>query len=110
MIRAKFCLHDNTYFGFQLTGHAEYAEPGEDILCSAVSALAINTVNSIEELTSDHLIADVKNGKNGYLRAKVRGEVSQASHILIKSLQIGLCEIYREYGDEYIRIFFKEVS
>ena len=107
MIRAKFYLHDNTYFGFQLTGHAEYAEPGEDILCSAVSALAINTVNSIEELTSDHLIAEVKNGN---LRAKVRGEVSQASHILIKSLQIGLCEIYREYGDEYIRIFFKEVS
>ena len=107
MIRAKFYLHDNTYFGFQLTGHADYAEPGEDILCSAVSALAINTVNSIEELTSDHLIAEVK---GGYLRAKVRGEVSQASHILIKSLQIGLCEIYREYGDEYIRIFFKEVS
>ena len=107
MIRAKFYLHDNTYFGFQLTGHAEYAEPGEDILCSAVSALAINTVNSIEELTSDHLIAEVK---DGHLRAKVRGEVSQASHILIKSLQIGLCEIYREYGDEYIRIFFKEVS
>ena len=107
MIRAKFYLHDNTYFGFQLTGHAEYAEPGEDILCSAVSALAINTVNSIEELTSDHLIAEVKDGT---LRAKVRGEVSQASHILIKSLQIGLCEIYREYGDEYIRIFFKEVS
>ena len=107
MIRAKFYLHDNTYFGFQLTGHAEYAERGEDILCSAVSALAINTVNSIEELTSDHLIAEVK---DGYLRAKVRGEVSQASHILIKSLQIGLCEIYKEYGDEYIRIFFKEVS
>ena len=108
MIRARFYLHrDKTYFGFAITGHAEYAEPGEDILCSAVSALAINTVNSIEALTSDHLIAETA---DGLLKAKITGPVSDAGNTLIKSLRIGLCDIYKEYGDEYIRILIKEVS
>ena len=59
MIRVKFYRKEGRFFGFQLKGHAEYAEPGEDILCSAVSALAINTVNSLEELTRDRIIAEV---------------------------------------------------
>ena len=53
MIKAKFYLHDKTYFGFSMTGHAEYADPGEDILCAAVSALAFNTANAIAALTKD---------------------------------------------------------
>ena len=107
MIKARFYLHDKTYFGFAITGHAEYAEPGEDILCAAVSALAINTVNSIEELTEDRIIVE---NADGLLKAKVRGQVSDASNTLFRSLRIGLCKIYEDYGDEYIRIFFKEVS
>jgi len=107
MIRVIFYRKDNRFFGFRLEGHAEYAEPGEDILCSAVSALAINTVNSLEELTQDRIIAEVH---DGMLRVKVSGKVSETSHILIRSLQIGLCNIYKEYGDSYVRIFFKEVD
>ena len=41
---------------------------------------------------------------------KIRGQVSDAANTLLKSLRVGLCKIYEEYGDEYIRIFFKEVS
>lgn len=39
--------------GFDISGHAGLADSGYDIICSAVSALAINTVNSIENLTDD---------------------------------------------------------
>ena len=107
MIRVKFYRRNDRFFGFQLAGHAEYAEPGEDILCSAVSALAINTVNCLEQLTEDRLIVEER---DGMLRAKISGKVSETSHILIRSLQIGLCDIYKEYGDTYVRIFFKEVD
>ena len=34
--------------GIELNGHAGYGEEGYDIVCAAVSALALNTVNSIE--------------------------------------------------------------
>ena len=44
---------NNHYTGFRCDGHAEYAEPGEDIVCSAVSVLTLNTCNAIEALTED---------------------------------------------------------
>ena len=106
MINAKFYRKNGRYFGFALRGHAEYAEAGEDILCSAVSALSINTVNCLDRLTSDRLMVCEA---DGMLRARVSGKISDTSHILIKALMIGLTDIYKEYGDGYIRIFFKEV-
>ena len=39
--------------GFQTEGHAEYANPGQDIVCAAASILVINTINAIEEFTED---------------------------------------------------------
>ena len=44
---------DNLITGFKLSGHAQYSEYGTDIVCAAVSALVINTINSIEQFTSD---------------------------------------------------------
>ena len=37
--------------GFRSAGHAGYAEEGSDIICSAVSILTFNTINSIEKFT-----------------------------------------------------------
>ena len=41
------------YKGFECAGHAGYAEEGSDIICAAVSALAVNTINAIEQFTED---------------------------------------------------------
>ena len=41
------------YAGFDMEGHAGYAEAGEDIVCAGVSALVINALNSIERFTDD---------------------------------------------------------
>ena len=107
MIKAKFYLKNNKYFGFQVKGHAEYADPGEDILCSAVSALTINTINSIEDLCTD--VFTVVTEDDGNIKARVEGDVSPEAELLMKSLRIGLISIYEEYGDDYLRVFFKEV-
>ena len=45
--------------GFDVNSHAGYAEEGEDIVCAAISALVINTVNSIETFTDDVFQLDV---------------------------------------------------
>ena len=37
------------YLRFTCSGHAEYADYGQDIVCAAISILVINTVNSLEE-------------------------------------------------------------
>ncbi len=41
------------YVGLRLMGHAGYADAGYDIVCSAISVLTINLVNSIEKFTDD---------------------------------------------------------
>ena len=48
--------------GFQTEGHAEYADPGQDIVCAAASILVINTINAIEEFTEDAFTCDCKDG------------------------------------------------
>ena len=112
MIKATFYKKKGTYFGFSVQGHAEYAEPGSDIICAAVSALTINAVNSLESLTSDKIL--LEENEDGSVKCKVVGNVSPESVLLIRSLQIGLCKIYEEYSsdddDSYIKVFFREVN
>ena len=38
-----------------ITGHAQYAEEGKDIVCAAVSVLAQTLIRSIEWLTKDDI-------------------------------------------------------
>ena len=39
---------ENQCVGFTSEDHAGYAQEGKDIVCAGISALVINTVNSIE--------------------------------------------------------------
>ena len=96
------------YIGFEMKGHAGFEVVGQDIVCAAVSILSINTVNSIEKFTNDKLVCKTrKNG--GYLKFKVKGVPSDETKLLLKSMILGLTEIVKEYGNEYIQIIFKEV-
>ena len=42
---------DEVVKGIEINGHAGYAEYGQDVLCAAVSALALNMANSVEAFT-----------------------------------------------------------
>ena len=42
---------DGSFHGFHSQDHAGYSAEGQDIVCAAVSALVINFVNSLDELT-----------------------------------------------------------
>ena len=53
MITVTVSKKNNSYISFTSKGHAGYAEEGYDIICAAVSALVINTVNSLDQLTKD---------------------------------------------------------
>ena len=44
--------------GFHVEGHAGYADYGQDIVCSAVSVLVINCINSIDELTDASVLLE----------------------------------------------------
>ena len=92
--------------GFQISGHSSYGEAGTDIVCAAVSALAQNTVNSIEILTGDEPEALAVNEEEGFMHYRLK-QVSENSGLLLRSLQIGLESVRASYGEP--KIHFQEV-
>lgn len=50
MIRAVFLQSGQCYTGFTVSGHAGYAERGEDIVCAAVSSAVQLTCNAITDV------------------------------------------------------------
>ncbi|MBP1754914.1 MAG: hypothetical protein H6Q59_1312 [Firmicutes bacterium] len=94
---------ENLVTGFKLSGHADYSEYGSDIVCAAVSALVINTINSIENFTSDRFSLD-QDEKKGFIEFHVISDLSNNSNLLISSLILGLQGIAEEYTEKYIRL------
>ena len=61
-----FRNRDNEFLGFECLGHAGYAEEGEDIVCAGISALVINTVNSLGLYTKDAFSTDLRRKNSSY--------------------------------------------
>lgn len=89
--------------GFKVSGHAGFANAGSDIVCSAVSALVINTINSIGHFTSDRFTLD-QNEKKGLIEFHVISQPSSNASLLLNSLVLGLSGIMDKYTDRYISI------
>ena len=106
MIEITVFTKRDEYVGIESRGHAGYAEAGKDIICAAVSALMINTVNAIEAFTNDKFSCEQQ---DGYLEFHLPGATGEKSELLIKALVMGLTGIQENYGEKYIKIDFKEV-
>ena len=98
----------NQFTGFHTYGHAEFAEPGYDIICSAVSAIVLTTVNSIEALTDDAFKV-TQNQAQGEIDFRFCSAPGEQASLLIRSMVIGLDGISKEYGKKYLRVNTKEV-
>jgi len=48
MTKVLFYRHNGSFWGFKEDGHTGYASAGEDILCSALSAMTMLVVNACE--------------------------------------------------------------
>ncbi len=105
MITVKIYGEDNCFCGFEISGHAGYAECGKDIICASVSVLAINTVNSIEQFTNDKFELRESPDESGYLYFYIK-EPSYESELLLNSFIIGINAIYDNYGKKYLKIVY----
>lgn len=92
------------YRGFNIKGHALFEDAGKDIVCSAVSILVINTVNSIEELTDNKFDCKDKNG----IKFDFTECPDEKAVLLMDSMVLGLKGISSNYSD-YLRLEIKEV-
>ena len=106
MITIKVREKNGSYVEFISKGHAGYAEAGQDIVCAAVSALIITTVNSLEKFTDDKF--DVQE-KDGFVSIHFRNDLSERGMLLMDSLLLGLTEIAGSYNNRYLTVKVKEV-
>jgi len=94
---------------FTVSGHANFARHGEDIVCAGVSAVTFGTVNAIEEIAG--IIPQIAQGdQGGFLHCELPENISKESYekaqILLKGMIVSLQTIERDYG-QYMTITFK---
>ena len=94
MIEVTVCKDE-----IKISGHANYAVSGSDIVCAGVTALAHTLIKSIEDLTDDKIEYEISPG-----RVDIKyGNLSEKSKTLVDSFFIGICMIAEEFP-EYVRI------
>lgn len=106
----KIAVYKNSqgiYMGFKSLGHAGYDKYGNDIVCSAVSVLVLNTINSIESLTKDRMRVKQSEAE-GMIEVYFGTSISDGTRLLMDAMVLGLKTIQNEYGN-YIHLKFKEV-
>ena len=83
----------------KISGHANYAVSGLDIVCAGVTALAQTLIKSIKDLTDDKIEYEISPG-----RVDIKyGNLSEKSRALVDSFFIGICMIADEFP-EYVWI------
>lgn len=99
MITANFFYNNSQkVHAFELTEHAYAGEPGEDLVCAAVSAITFGLTNAILSLDESEL--EVQQEDGGYLSVKnIPG--SEAAQTLLYGMIISLNTI--EESDDNFR-------
>jgi uncharacterized protein YsxB (DUF464 family) len=96
---------------FEMKGHANFADYGNDLVCAGASAVSFGAVNAIIALTEITPIIKQK-GDGGYLYVEVPPSISnpeKAAHmqLILETMIVSLQTIEQEY-DKYIKITFKK--
>ena len=108
MVRIQvFRTQSRGYTGFRCEGHAGYADAGEDIVCSAVSAVTIGCCNAIEKLAQDTVQTQTCD-EDGILAVSFPHELSHDGELLMDAMVLTLTDIARDYS-EYIEFHIEEV-
>ena len=102
-----FYKSNGFYYGFEERGHTGYGESGEDILCSALSAMTMLIINTIEisyasrvDYTIDEKSADIRLIAKSALPKYESDEKKQyAISGLIQAYFYQLMELTEEYYD-----------
>ena len=93
-------LASGSVAGFLFEGHAGAGEYGHDIVCSAVSALAVGCVNSIEAYTNAGFDEDAADD-GGYLKVILKPETAEDhdAQLLLKSMTLAVSQMAESYPE-----------
>lgn len=99
-------LSGNIYI-IEVTGHAEQAKHGQDIVCSAVSVLTMATLNGLTDVVKadvDYIVEE------GYVKIEVDiNNMNDTIKALLETFELGILALLKDYG-RYVKLVKKEVQ
>lgn len=94
MIRAEFFSQAGRLTGFTVSGHAGYADAGEDIVCAAVSSAVQLTANGITEVLG---VKARVTAKGDTVSLKMDSLPSEDAEAFLKALRLHLEVLAEDY-------------
>ena len=105
MIKVRFLIGNKQLQGFEISGHAGYAESGKDIICASVSSAVYMAANTITDVICAD--ADAVDG-DGRMTVTLNQANEQAQAVL-RGLELHLTELSKQYP-ENIKIIYGGVK
>ena len=107
MTKIVFFKKNGVYHGFRETGHSEFADAGQDIVCAAISAMTMLIINTIEvsyasdvEYTIDEDTTDITVNVPAVLDESPENEMQRyAISGLLQGYFVQLMDMLEDYYD-----------
>ena len=103
MIKVTYETDKGQFTSLEVKGHAQSAEPGKDLVCSAVSAVTIGGLNALHNSKKTLSIKI----KDGYVLIAKSGDIENEDEVVLRTILVQLETIARDYG-KYVKIIRKE--
>ena len=87
---------DGAQTGFNIKGHAGYAQSGNDIVCAAVSSSAYLVANTIIEIMG--VKADASVDENGEMTVLIPEEGAIKTKEILLGFKLHVEELQKQYG------------
>ncbi|MFC0212586.1 ribosomal-processing cysteine protease Prp [Paenibacillus chartarius] len=95
---------DGAIDSFRIEGHAEYDVPGKDLVCAAVSAISVGTVNAVEAVAGVVLPCEMEVGLlDALVPLDLDSEQAARVQVILESMVVMLETIETSYS-AYIHI------
>ena len=93
MIKVRFSVGNRQLKGFEISGHAMYAESGSDIVCASVSSAAYMAANTI----TDVIGADADAVAGDGTMSVTLNQPNEYAQAVLKGLELHLTELSKQY-------------
>ncbi|MBR1421555.1 MAG: ribosomal-processing cysteine protease Prp [Selenomonadaceae bacterium] len=108
MINIKISLQKSKIVGFEISGHANTAPRGQDIVCAGVSSISQTALMGIGAyLKRDVDYEQAPPDRGGFLSMKLNSNPDDLTEAILRTMILGLKEIERLYP-KIIKIEYEE--
>lgn len=96
MVKVEILQTQDRYKSIRISGHAEYAKSGEDLVCAGVSSIGIGALNALDEIFSTDVRLEQRKNKILIKVLKDSDVLQTTLNFMILQLKT-MSEVYPQY-------------